>query len=300
MAFQDQTEREKKLSFLVLMVKNSAKFRQLDDTIVEKELRRRFNHHPSLWKLVLHKDEKHLMRNERVKKLVRGVRASLFPLFSLYYGKQAKKKYDLLKKLERHLDDENKVLEFHRELLNCHTSSRERAAFYEELYKDIFSITGKPQSLLDLGSGLNPVSLPFMHLENVKYTASDFSQKECDFLQSYFDIVRGKYHIDGKTICLDLLDDKDVEKLRQLPAVDVCFLFKVVDLLDRKRNKRSEKVLNAVNAQFIAASFSTRTISGEKMDRPTRKGFLLMLQRLGYKYNIIEKQNELFYVIKKS
>ena len=300
MAFQDQTEREKKLSFLVLMVKNSAKFRQLDDTIVEKELRRRFNHHPSLWKLVLHKDEKHLMRNDRVKKLVRGVRASLFPLFSLYYGKQAKKKYDFLKKLGRHLDEHDKALELHRELLNCHTSSRERVSFYEELYKDIFSLTGQPQSLLDLGSGLNPFSLPFMHLDNITYTASDFSQNECDFLQFYFDLVKDKYHVDGKTICLDLLDDKDVERLKQLPDVDVCFLFKVVDLLDRKRNKRSEKILLAVNARFVVASFSTKTISGESMDRPTRKGFLLMLQRLGYKYNIIEKQNELFYVIKKS
>lgn len=295
-----EKEREQKLKMLVSFVKASSKFRQLDDEVVEKELRRRFHHHPSLWRLVLHKDEKHLLRNADVKKLARGVRASLFPLFSMYYGKRATKKHELLKKLARHLDNEKDALELHRELLQCHTSTRERLAFYGELYRDIFAITGKPRSVIDLGCGLNPLSLLFMHLEHITYLASDFSQQECDFLQEYFTLVKEKYRVEGTTICLDLLDDADTERLKTLPQVDVCFLFKMVDLLDRKRHKRSEKVIQAVNARYVVASFSTKTISGHRMDRPTRKWFMLMLNRLGYSYQEIDKQNEMFYVIMKA
>jgi 16S rRNA (guanine(1405)-N(7))-methyltransferase len=272
------------------MVKSSTKFRQLDDAVVEKELLRRFHHHPALWKL-LDRDEKHLERNSKVKDLVRAVRGSLFPLHSLYYGKRATKRDGLLRKLAKKSDD----LELHREILHCHTSTRERLSFYEDLYREIFEITGVPARILDLGCGLNPVSVPFMHLKDITYIASDFTQGDCEFLHGYFDVVGLK----GEVVQLDLLEDKDLKKLQSLEFVDVCFMFKLADILDRKRHKRSELVLQAVNSRYIIVSFSTKTISGQPMDRPRRGWFEMMLKRLGYLYEVIEKKNEIFYVVKK-
>ena len=217
-----------------------------------------------------------------------------------YYGKRSDLRYKLFEKLRKNIHaDEEKIIELHKKILYCHTSARERMSFYEELYQEIFTITGTPKSILDLGCGMNPVSYLFMHLDHLTYIASDFSQIDCDFVQAYFDLMKERHSLQGTTPCINLLDSQGIEAVQRLPAVDVAFLFKVSDLIDRKGHKPTEQVVQTVHAKYIVVSFSTKTLSGEQMDKRRRVWFEMMTERLGYSFTIIEKSNELFYVVKK-
>ena len=61
----------------------------------------------------------------------------------------------------------------------------------------------------------------------------------------------------------------------------------------------SEKLIENLNSRFIVVSFSTKTLSGKKMNFPERNWFGRMLMRLGKKFKKINFENEVFYVITK-
>ena len=126
----------------------------------------------------------------------------------------------------------------------------------------------------------------------------DISEDEISILEQYFNLLHqlnplfsGEAHI---------LDALRWTRLLQLEQVDVCFLFKMTDVLDQgKGHKRSEEVIKSIPAKFIIVSVPTLTMSGKRMNHP-RKGWIeLMCKRLNYTFQIIEFSNELFYVIKK-
>ena len=92
----------------------------------------------------------------------------------------------------------------------------------------------------------------------------------------------------------------DISNLTGIPPADLCFLFKMTDILDQgKGHKVTEEIIRKVPAKFVVVSFPTKTMSGKRMNYPRRKWIELMCQRLNYEVKIIEFSNELFYVIKK-
>jgi len=91
-----------------------------------------------------------------------------------------------------------------------------------------------------------------------------------------------------------------VRALSKLPQADVCFLFKMTDVLEQGRgHKVTEQILQAVKAKFVVVSFPTLTMSGKRMNYPRRRWMELMCERLGWSYSLIEMPNELFYVVMK-
>jgi len=52
--------------------------------------------------------------------------------------------------------------------------------------------------------------------------------------------------------------------------VDLCLIFKVLDIIEKKTHKNAEKILKAINAKRMIISFSTRTLSGKPMEYPRR------------------------------
>lgn len=156
---------------------------------------------------------------------------------------------------------------------------------YKNLYEKIFEITGKPQKILDLGCGLNPLSFED---KDVYYIACDINKENCEIIKKYLD----KIGIKNKVICADLLKIKE--------DAEVCFLFRVLDALDRsKGHKISENLIKSLNCKYIVVSFSTKTLSGKEMNHPYRGWIERMLNRLGYKFEILKQESEIFYVIKK-
>ena len=51
-----------------------------------------------------------------------------------------------------------------RQVMEVHSSTRERLPILDRFYQAIFEVTGRPSSILDAGCGLNPLALPWMDL----------------------------------------------------------------------------------------------------------------------------------------
>ena len=271
------TVKEIMIKELIKNIKQKKELAELDDKFIKEELTQFFKREPKIFKKL---NENPNPKSKEYKQTVKEVRAKLRRSYGLFrVEKETKNLKELVKK-----KDYQKILE-------PHSSTKERLSFYNQLYKKIFKITGIPKTILDLGAGFNPLSYSYMNLKNVDYYAYDLSREEVKILNQYF---KDK-NINGKAGILDLLQ---TEKVKKLPKADLAFLFKMTDVLDKgKGHKTSEQIINAIPAKFIIVSFPTLTMSGKKMNHPRRGWIELMTQRLGYKFELIEFSNELFYCI---
>ncbi len=198
-----------------------------------------------------------------------------------------KRKYkEVIKKVRNELNRVYGVFNLGSSLdLRSHQSSKERLKIYPLLYKRIFTVTGNPKSILDLGCGLNPLSYSYLGCKP-KYIASEWNTKDCLKLGKWFKSKK----IKGKVVKFDL------RKENKYPKVDVVFLFKVLGVF--KDHKIDEQIIRSLNCKYVVASFSTHVLKGHRMRYP-RQGWLnQMLKRLGLSYSMIEFENEQFYVIK--
>ena len=186
-------------------------------------------------------------------------------------------------------------MEITKTLLATTVSTKERLNYYESVYKHIFEITGDPSTIIDIGAGINPLSFPFMDLDFVNYHAYDIDEKDVTFLNEYFKIMREE--IDG---CAEILDVRSA-KTEYFPHADIVFLFKVVDLLDTKKKKYSYELIRGLlesnKANYIIASFATKTLTRKKMNLQRRVGFEKALARLNFQWKDFSIENEIFYVI---
>ena len=132
------------------------------------------------------------------------------------------------------------------------------------------------------------MSFPYMGIKHVKYYAADVSPEDMLFIQSYFD----KMGIDGETFAMDLTDSGD------FPEVDVCFMFKLLDTLETIKRGISEELVKSIKANWIVASFPTKTLGGKKTISKNR---LVWFKKIisAYEYEMFEVENEIFYVINK-
>ncbi len=260
---------------LVNSIKKKKELKHLADSFVEESLKQYLMREAKLIGFLVKGCSE---KSKKYKEIVKGVRRELRKVHGLFQ-----------RDFGRQLDSKQQ----YKEILSSHASTRERLIFYSSLYKKIFKITGKPLVILDLGCGLNPFSIPFMGLRKLKYYAYDVNVCEMELVKKYFNLLKS-HNFSGVSGILDLL------KLKELKKADVCFLWKVTDVLDRgKGHKKSEEVIVKVPAKFVVVSFPTFTVRGKRMNKPRRKWIELMCKRLKYSYKIIKEKNELFYVVGK-
>lgn len=169
-------------------------------------------------------------------------------------------------------------------LLKTHTSTAERLDFYPEFKQLLKKLNTK--SILDLGCGLNPIALA---TPEIKYYASDINIDDLEILKEFFK----QNEIKGEVFVLDL---QNLPK--KLPKTDVCLLLKVLDIIDPK-HKITEPLLKQIPSKKIIASFSTKKLSGKRMNVPKRFWFENLLKRINYSFKKLEIENEIFYVIDK-
>jgi hypothetical protein len=265
---------------VIAKIKEKKEFNAIEDRFVRTELIKYLKQN----KKALHAIQEGRVRSEDYKNAVKAVRAILRRVYGVFLTKEGQKREEYLEK-----EDYEKILE-------THLSTKERLLIYPTIYQKIFAITGNPKVILDLGCGLNPVSYIFMKVD-AEYYACELSSADCDFLNTFFE----KLKIKGKAVPLDLIEVSKNPELLKFPKADVCFLFKVLDEVERKRGRKtSEALIKAINADWLVISFATRKVTGKPMKYPYRRWLEQMLTRLGYEFEIIKEANEIFYVVRKS
>ncbi len=242
-------------------------------------------------KIASHLDSLH-EKSAEFKHLVKSVKQELHYFYGAFQ-KDAAKREKLLEQLKKTKKDSEEFTQLHKKIMMTHSSTQERLELYDGLYQDLFSITGKPDSILDIGCGLNPFSIPWMKLNELHYLASEFNEKDVAFIETYFTFLRQQYdRYDLKTTKINLV--KDYALLKTIKT-DVVFAWKLFDILD---TKTTENIMKHLNTDWLVASFSTKTLGRKKMTSPRRAGFQKMLRRLNLEYKTKEYENELFYLVR--
>jgi 2-polyprenyl-3-methyl-5-hydroxy-6-metoxy-1,4-benzoquinol methylase len=272
---------------LVSAVIQKSELKQINREFVSEQIIDYIQRHPKVnSKLETSQTFDKFILSKEYTEIIKAIRANLRKPYGVFQI-DAKKREALLDSLSKTPGD----IDIHQKILATHRSSKERLEIYPKLYTELFDLTGKPKSILDIGCGLNPISYPWMQI-SAEYIATELSQLDVDFISRYFKIKK----IKNKTFVLNLLENYN--KLAQFD-VDICFMFKLLDSLEATRHNISEKIIPHINAKHLVVSFSTKTISGKQMRSGRRTWFENLVSRLGFKFKLLEYPNEIFYVLKK-
>jgi 16S rRNA (guanine(1405)-N(7))-methyltransferase len=274
---------------IISHIKQKKEYVNLDNTLATQKLDEIFRKQPKLRTQLSAVDPAKLEKNKDYKALIKKIRKELREIYGVFILNDYKKMHTFLDELKVDTENEDVI----RKILSLHQSSKERLEHYEEIFQKIFAITGNPKSILELGCGLNPFSYDMLGCKPT-YTASDLNAKDLEPIAEFFK----KRKIEGDTIPLNLV--KEHEKLKILPRVDCCFLFKLLDSLETEHWDISKTILENINADHLIVSFPTKSLGGKKPIKKERRGwFEKILSEKGWKYSTFEVENEVFYVIKK-
>lgn len=265
---------------ILAKIKANKKYSGIADEIVLEEIEKYKKKHREIER---YKDER----------IVKDIRTELHKAHGSFQNKFKSKRVKYLIELEKNPSDRELI----ETLLATNQSTKERIDLYENLYEKIFSVTGKPKVIVDIGSGINGVSIPMMGLDNeLTYYSYDINEEDSNFLNKFFEIE----NINGKSF---IMNCSKIEELLKISNSDLVLMLKFIDTIEKseKGHKLAEEIIQTMinKTKFIVASFATRTITGREMNFPHRGWIERMLERIGMKFCLIESSSELFYVISK-
>ncbi|MDQ3691423.1 MAG: 16S rRNA methyltransferase [Chloroflexota bacterium] len=176
--------------------------------------------------------------------------------------------------------------------LRAHASTRERASHLDAFYAPIWSVTGAPGRVLDVGCGLNPLTLPWMGLgRDVTYLASDVDRRPLATVASFLELVGQPHEVEVR----------DLVQASPTAEADVAILLKVVPTLDRQDPVAATNLLRALRVRHAVVSFATRSLGGRGtgMDRTYRGRLERLVAEAGRVSALAEVSvpNELVFVL---
>ncbi len=282
---------------LIAKILEKRELHHLDREFIIDKIIAYCQHNQKQCKKIIELQPEKLRKSKLVDALISFVRKEAHRMYGVYLTKDIVKAPQMIHELEKLAKktaisaiNKEKLFALHHKLLALHLSTRERLHLYPRVYHDLFAITGRPRSLLDLGCGFNGISLFYSHLTDLSYTGCEFNQKDVDLLNLYFRAIKKISTLDGKAVKINLI--KHPEAVAQHPA-DVVFACKIFDLFP---SAVVETILKQLQCMWIIASFPVKNINKRFMNAPRRAGFQKMLRRLGYTYKTVTYDTELFYI----
>jgi 16S rRNA (guanine(1405)-N(7))-methyltransferase len=200
--------------------------------------------------------EKELRKDTDVKTAIKATKRKLHQIFGCYAHRR--KIYydeiyeDLKAAYETQLETE--IKEACRRVLMLHTSTKERITILEKFYEFIFNVTGKPKIVIDVACGLNPLTLPWMDLEETaQYFAYDIDENTIDFINKYLKLTGLK----STALAQDVIV--------QPPMIeaDVALLLKTIPCLEQQEKGCSVRLMEALQAKHIVVSFPVKSVGGK-------------------------------------
>jgi 16S rRNA (guanine(1405)-N(7))-methyltransferase len=178
------------------------------------------------------------------------------------------------------------------EIMSYHYSTRERLNILDEFYARIFSLVPPVQSIMDVASGFHPLAIPWMPItRKVTYYAYDVYKDMIGFLNGFMAIndVQGYAEV------------RDVTQHAPEINADLAFILNTIPCFEQIEKSAGLKILEAVNANFLAVSFPAKTLGGK--EKNMLKHYEAMFNKLTREKDWIiqrlEFRSELVFLIKK-
>ena len=141
------------------------------------------------------------------------------------------------------------------QLMEHHSSTRERLPLLDEFYTPLLAGLPPIHRVLDIGCGLHPLALPWMGLPaDVEYIALDIYEDMAAFLNEFFALLP----VRGRAEACDVL--------RSLPEqrVDLAFLLKTLACLEHVDREAGRRLLESVPADVLVVSFPAQSLTGRR------------------------------------
>ena len=201
--------------------------------------------------LVLRICEEEYEKYNSDKERLKAVKNVLHAMYGAYLSSNS------LKKTEKYLDSFSIGTDQGTDqILHLHASTKERMRSINDFYGFIFDAVGAVESLLDIGCGFNPFTLPYFSEKGKgikKYYALDIDERIAELNNRYFELMV----LPSLAGCVDIIAETPKE------SVDAAFLFKLLPLIERQAKGRSAKLLREIDARHIIVSYPTKSLSGK-------------------------------------
>ena len=151
-------------------------------------------------------------------------------------------------------------------ILRKHLSTRERLAFYKEVYKKLLSdYKNKKITLIDLGAGVNGFSYKYFKSAgfNINYLGVEAVGQLVDLMNNYFK----RENLDAKAVHESLFELEKIKKIiTETKKPRIIFLFKTLDSLEMLERDYSKRILKemVILAEKVVVSFATRSMIKRK------------------------------------
>ena len=146
------------------------------------------------------------------------------------------------------------VKDFCRQVMNAHSSSKERMPILETFFQKTLENISPIHSILDLGCGLNTLALSWMPVvDDIEYCGIDIFQDMVDFLNAFLKHM----HIKGKMQCKDVLAERKSE------SVQLVLALKMLPILDQIEKGNTVKWLEKIPSNNLLVSYPICSLGGK-------------------------------------
>jgi 16S rRNA (guanine(1405)-N(7))-methyltransferase len=177
-------------------------------------------------------------------------------------------------------------------LMQEHASTRERIPILDDFYREIFAVTGVPKRILDVASGIHPLSIPWMGLPgDIVYRAYEIDQELVKRLNRFFEIIGFE----------PLARLQDVICTPPVEAGDLAFAMKIVPCMECREKRASIRLLKELSVQYLVVTFPVKSLSGRSRNMTSFYSNLFddMVSEHEWKVVKISIQKELVFVVDK-
>lgn len=258
---------------VLLNIKNKKELRNLSEDFLYNLLIRELKSRKNIFeKIEKAKNFKELKRDEEFLYFFKEIRKKIHETFGVFAPKDLRRIYKIL---YEDLSLEEKIIE----ILMLSLSTKERLNFYKEIYKKIF--LEDPVEIMDLASGLNPISIFFSDKKPKRYFFVDISE---DIIDINYTILK-QLNIEPIGYCSDISNfNKDFLKRKY----QYIFLWKTIPILEKIDKKLPINLLSILDFDYIVISFPQKSLGKiKKLGLAWRYWIKKVAKKLNYK--IIEE-----------
>lgn len=232
-----------------------------------------------------------LRRYKKPKQAIKAVRAQLHSIMAPYLGDP-----DYAAAKERltavfAAADPEQIKAACADIMAAHLSTRERLPLLDSFYREIFAVTGRPSSLLDIACGLNPLAFPWMDLPpGAQFHAYDIHEPRIDFLNHYF----------RRQGLPPLARVQDVARQFPQETADVALFLKEMPRFVRNYGDLGRPLLQALRARWLVVSYpAVSTHGGRNLTNRYREFMAQLTDGLPWTTTEILFDGELVFCIEK-
>ena len=239
-------------------------------------------------------------QHKKPKAAIKAVRARLHSIMAPYLGDPDYAAVARQLSTAFAANDQEQINQLCLASLDAHLSTRERLPIMADFYRQIFAVTGQPQSILDIACALNPLALRWMFLEGgerwsvngerLRFYGYDIHEPRINFINHYF-------QLEGLA---PLARVQDVAMHFPQEQADVALFLKEMPRFTRNYGDLGRPLLQALNVRWLVLSYpSISTHGGRNLTSRYRDFMHQLIAGLNWPITELLFEGELVFVIEK-